>query len=1079
MIDSGPIGARRPVNEDAPVRRTPNSWDYLIVTASSEAQAAAYESQLRLRVELGLLADVDCVLAVADPGGRRIGSGGSTLWCLMAVLRDRLGTHWGEAGGDEWKAALGGLRILIVHAGGDSRRLPAYGPCGKIFVPVPGENDCALPVTLFDRQLPVYLGLPGPRGDTGQVVIASGDVLLLFEPAEVRFAGVGVTALGCRESPMRAKNHGVLCGGEGGRVRLFLQKPSPADQRAAGAVDPYGQVILDIGVMNFGAATAASLLAVFGARASRDGAGCLTGELGEALWRHGLDFYREICCGLGAEATPEHHARWARQSGSTWADDLLGKLFAAIHTIPFHVDVLPRCSFLDFGVSEHLIPSGLALLQRDRGMMQPRTCLEINNNFGQAGRLHGEGAWVEGCRIDSVLSLGGDNLVSGVDVTEPLYLPRGACLDVIAVRDAQGQTTWVVRCYGMNDRFKDPIGGGATFCNLPMGQWLEAAGVGPEAVWDADVPESDRTVWQARVFPRISSSAQYRQWLWMFDPAGATPQERDAWRAADRFSPAQVALAADQDAHQRRRRQIRAGRIRASLREMWPPGSGFSAAELACLLAEAQDRCGWVADVLAEARVHHQTCQEAGAGTAALAFPRVIHTLGAALVSLEQCRDRRWDEVLPQVAERLSSGDRDWLASVGLAIEGPGLVGEWARRACELAFATFGRTILASEARVAEQPRNSLRSDEIVWGRAPARLDIGGGWTDTPPYSLEHGGCVVNAAVNLNGQPPIQAYARVINEPVIRIGSIDLGAKVEITELGQLLDYRDAGGEFALAKAALALCGLSPQAYDWGSPAGLREILRAFGGGIELTTLAAVPKGSGLGTSSIMGAVLLAVISRVMGRTLSQRELFHGVLRLEQALTTGGGWQDQIGGAVGGAKIINTQPGLVPEARIHYLPADVLDPRTNGGQTLLYYTGITRLAKNILQQVVGRYLNRDRWAMATLRQIHALAPRVAETMSGKDLPEFGRGVDVAWELNKRLDPNSTNDEVEGLLERARPHVHGAKLLGAGGGGFLLMVCKAPADAGAVRAMLESHPPNDRARFFDFDVNTQGLIVTAC
>ena len=76
----------------------------------------------------------------------------------------------------------------------------------------------------------------------------------------------------------------------------------------------------------------------------------------------------------------------------------------------------------------------------------------------------------------------------------------------------------------------------------------------------------------------------------------------------------------------------------------------------------------------------------------------------------------------------------------------------------------------------------------------------------------------------------------------------------------------------------------------------LRDFLTQYGGGLEITTLAAIPKGSGLGTSSIMGAVLLAVIHRVLGRELSPSELFHNVLRLEQKLTTGGGWQDQIGG---------------------------------------------------------------------------------------------------------------------------------------------------------------------------------------
>jgi fucokinase len=178
-----------------------------------------------------------------------------------------------------------------------------------------------------------------------------------------------------------------------------------------------------------------------------------------------------------------------------------------------------------------------------------------------------------------------------------------------------------------------------------------------------------------------------------------------------------------------------------------------------------------------------------------------------------------------------------------------------------------------------------------------------------------------------------------------------------------------------------------------------------------------------------------------------------------------------------GAKIVSTNPGLVPDPRVHYLPPFVIDPVANGGLTMLYYTGITRLAKNILHQVVGRYLSRDRRAMTTLRRIHDLAPRVAEAFSTKDIAAFGRMIDIAWQLNKQLDPNSTNSEVEMLLSRVRPHITGAKLLGAGGGGFLLMVCRSRKDAEAVREMLTKNPPNPRARFFDYDVNPDGLVVT--
>ena len=162
-----------------------NQWDYLIVTASNEAQARAYESQLKVRQDLGLLSSVRNVMVVPDPGGKRIGSGGSTLYCLMEVLNRQLERNSIAEGPEAWEKILRGLRILIVHAGGDSRRLPAYGPCGKIFIPVPSESDTAIPLSLFDRQLPIYLRLPEPAAGTGQVVITSGDVMLRFEPAEV------------------------------------------------------------------------------------------------------------------------------------------------------------------------------------------------------------------------------------------------------------------------------------------------------------------------------------------------------------------------------------------------------------------------------------------------------------------------------------------------------------------------------------------------------------------------------------------------------------------------------------------------------------------------------------------------------------------------------------------------------------------------------------------------------------------------------------------------------------------------------------------------------------------------------
>jgi len=1043
------------------------------VTASNERQASAYRCQLELRRRLGLFTGVRDVLVVPDPEGRRVGSGGSTAYCLMEVLSRHLGDHPGRPDRSAWQAALSSLRVLIIHAGGDSRRLPAYGPCGKLFVPMPDDSDSALPATLFDRQIATYLALPGTGG---QVVITAGDALLTFDPSLVRLDCPGITGLGCPSTPQQASRHGVYCAEPDGKVKLFLQKPSPAEQQQRGAVDRHGQSILDIGVMSLDAAAAATMLQTCGL-AIEGGRLSLDGPVARAIDACGMDFYREVCCALGSQATAQHHIAAARASGSKWDDATLQQVFAALRELPLAVQVLPRCRFLHFGATAEIIPSGEQLLAEDYGIVQLDRPLSINNRSDGKGAISGEHAWVEACCISAPVDLGGHNVLTGMDVEEPLSLPEGACLDVTEGCDRRGKGVWFVRCYGVEDGFKETAEGGATFCGLALADWLAAVGATPADVWDKDAPASKHITWEARLFPAEARATGWRRWLWMFDPTSATPPQKRQWLSADRFSLAEIADLADQQAFFRRRGQLWAESISRSYRRLFRPSSDFSAEELGYLLSCADDRDELVCGVLAEAQWHHDESPH-GDATGSFVFPRIIHTLGSAVEALGEGGEKLL-AVLPGLASSLQPAQRTWLASLNLLPDEQTTIGDWAAAAKSAAFGYLSTAIVSSRRRRPPPPASALRADEIVWGRAPARFDMGGGWTDTPPYALERGGCVINAAVNLNSQPPIQAYARVIAEPVIHIASIDLGLRIEITELDDLLDYRQAASGFALAKAALALSGLSPEAAAWPAGASLRGMLERFGGGIELTTLAAIPKGSGLGTSSIMGIVILSVIQRVFGKRMSRAELFNGVLQLEQALTTGGGWQDQIGGAVDGVKVITTAPGLVPDARIHYVPPDMLDPHTNGGCTLLYYTGITRLAKDILQRVVGRYLDRDRATMSTLRRLHVLPPLVAEAMARKDLAAFGRLVDVAWQLKKEINADSSNPQIEELFARVRPHVYGAKMPGAGGGGFLLMVCKSPADAAAVQRILNDQPPNERARFFDFNVSAEGLAVTVC
>lgn len=1057
--------------------RMPEAWDYLILTASNERQASAYESQLELRRRSGHLSRVKTTLVVADLDGRRIGSGGSTLQCLLEVLnREARNLEPGALLNGGAERILRQLRILIVHAGGDSRRLPAYGPCGKIFVPVPGESESAHGETLFDRLTPAFLDMPPGRPGEGQLLVTSGDALILFDGSGVEFAKPGLTALGCYAAAEEAALHGVFYTGEDGDIKLYLQKPSIAEQRAMGLLNESDQAILDVGVMNFDAAASAALLRTFPVELDANGQLAWTTEVRAAMLERGVDLYREICCAMGSETTLAHYLQSARSSGSTWTDEQLTALYPTLRAVPFHIQLLPGCAFLHFGSTREIISSGIALGTEDRVIPPGVTCLALNSNIHSGGSLHGVESWVESCDIQAPFLLEGRNVAAGLDVIQPLTLPRGACVDVLRGTTRSGAGAWFIRCYGVDDEFKKPAARGGLFCGRPMLQWLESAGLTPEDVWEPSVSASDRSLWNARVFP-AEAQHDFHRWLWIFHVEKATNEQLSAFAAADRYSAEEVALLADQDAFHGRRADLRAAQVRASLGHLFRTKSRFSAADLAATLRRDKDSAGLANEVLTLAYQRH--CGAGKPRLEHLAPGRILHTLGTAVESIAAGSEQCVDTVLPGLSRLLTPEVAEWMRSSGFSLADGCAVGDWCSRLKTAAFRQMHELILQSSLRSGGRPKNALRPDETIWGRGPARIELGGGWTDTPPYTLEYGGDVANVAVNLNGQPPIHCYCRLVEEPVIRLNSIDGGRRLEITELDELTDYRKPGDRFALSKAALAISGFSHSAGDWPADFTLRQMLTEFGGGIEMTTLVGIPKGSGLGTSSILGAVILAVVNRLMGRALDQRRLFHDVLRLEQALTTGGGWQDQAGGGVGGAKITSTSPGLIPAAHIHYVPSDLLDPKMNGGSTLLYYTGMTRIAKNILEQIVGGYLDRDRSTMQALAEEHLVARQIADALSRKDPRAFGGYVNTAWELQKRLCGTVTNGPIEALLNKVRPFVHGMRISGAGSGGFLLMICKSPADAVQVREILEREPLNDRSRFFDFEINHAGLEVTTC
>ena len=392
------------------------------------------------------------------------------------------------------------------------------------------------------------------------------------------------------------------------------------------------------------------------------------------------------------------------------------------------------------------------------------------------------------------------------------------------------------------------------------------------------------------------------------------------------------------------------------------------------------------------------------------------------------------------------------------------------------AFALLREGLVGSVLGSKQQPCLNVYRDQIVWGRSPVRIDLAGGWTDTPPYCLYAGGNVVNVAIELNEQPPLQVYIKPSDTHKIILRSIDLGAMEVISSWDELRDYNKVGSPFSIPKAALALAGFIPE-FSAEAYASLDVQLEAFGSGLEITLLAAIPAGSGLGTSSILATTVLGAISDFCGLAWDKNEIGNRTLILEQLLTTGGGWQDQYGGVLHGLKLLQTNEGFNQNPLVRWLPEYLFTDPEYRPCHLLYYTGITRTAKDILSEIVrGMFLNSEAH-LGLLSEMKAHALDMYEAIQCGDFVTYGKLVGKTWEQNKALDSGTNPAAVEAIISKIQAYALGYKLPGAGGGGYLYIVAKDPGAALQIRKILTLSPPNSNARFVEMSLSNKGLQIS--
>ena len=928
----------------------------------------------------------------SDPRGSKLGSGGSTVSVLHQAYRAE-GERSRPFALEKW---LAGAQNLILHAGGESRRLPAYAALGKAFIPVPqldGLGPRLADQVLADFQLPGYAQTLAEAGPAVAALVTSGDVWLEFDAAEIPEVRTDIAGIGMQVSPEVASHFGVFFvergpGGPRGLARpidFFLQKPPAAEiVRHQATHDAF----VDTGMFLLSAAALRGLFRRCGWDEGR-----ARFSTADGIPRH-LDLYTEVGVALGKRS---HVPSRLRASG-------FGRLSSCV--IP-----LESARFHHLGSTRQLLES---MDRIQDGSLRVRRAHRIGASPGRVLASEQAPTWIEGSHTDLPLRLDGWNVLTGLPRGARVeHLPAGACLDVAPV----GEDLYVVRGYHVDDTFRGPPSG-STLCGQPAEAWLSRRGLDKRA----------KDLYSVRAFPVLAASQIDQRCVeWFF---GLAPGSGPSTPAPQRWlSAAEIPEAVSFPAYFGERQERRAASLRASFE---------AAAERRETLCLEQD-CESVAEVCRDVPSLGRWIVENGERLMA-SLPR------------------------PELQSRLSS-----------------LLSELTRGRAKRAWSTLGfarleAALVTSTTLARLRPRLTLKEDQIVWARAPVRLDLAGGWTDTPPFCLEAGGTVLNVAVLLNGQPPIQVFVRPTPDLFVRFRSIDLGSTETVTSYDELGRFQDPGGHFSLPKAALALAGFLP-AFQLGRPfRTLRSQLREFGAGLELSLLCAVPKGSGLGTSSILAAAVLGAVNRAAGLGLDEVGLYHRVLGVEQLLTTGGGWQDQAGALFPGLKLIETRPGPTQLPTVRYLPHDLLGREANGS-LLLYYTGVTRVAKGILQEIVkGMFLGRA----STLRILEAIrsnARFLYQAIQLGDSAALTRSIARSWRLNQALDSGTSTREIEDVIARCGPDLVAQKLVGAGGGGYMVMCARDPAAGERIRERLERDPPNKRARFIDFSIAGRGLEVT--
>jgi len=305
----------------------------------------------------------------------------------------------------------------------------------------------------------------------------------------------------------------------------------------------------------------------------------------------------------------------------------------------------------------------------------------------------------------------------------------------------------------------------------------------------------------------------------------------------------------------------------------------------------------------------------------------------------------------------------------------------------------------------------------MIITRSPLRISLGGGGTDLPSYYREHGGFLIAGAIDKYVY--ITLHETFVPQIIVRYSKMEV-----VSSAGEILH--------PIVREALRLIPIEDPH-------------------IELTSMSDIPAGTGLGSSGSFTTALLSALHSYCKNHVSQRELAEQACHIEiDLLGEPIGKQDQYIAAYGGITAFTFQPdGTVDVQPLRIAPSTLQQLEDN---LVLFFTGYTRNASEILKDQDVRSKQKDGEMMENLHFVKRLGYESKAALEDGDLHGFAELMHDHWVRKRARSTGMSNCQIYGYYELARANCAlGGKLIGAGGGGFLLFYTEDKARLSAVMA----------------------------